>query len=581
MQVFASLAPNLKGRLAPSTKRWALAVLALTAFAGCDLNPNVEACSVAIAPASLTVTVNGRATITGTAFDCKGTSIPRKTISYQSSNTSVATVTTGGEVIGVSVGQAVVSAVANSKSAEIPVTVIPEAAANVTVSPGTITLRETNTKQFIAVARNSQGNIISGRSFRWAVSNSSVASIDQNGMVTAVRSGNVIVSADADGVIGQASVTITPIPLGNCSIAPTSQKLTVTEQSLPVLTLRDTANNVVSNVGRTVTWNSENDLVASVVTNTGLVTAKKAGTALIRATPESFALTFGCFTTVEVVDPRIATVQIQPRSGSLRIGIPRQLTVTLFDSLGTTIPPGRPVTWSSVFPAIANVSATGLVTGTALGTARIAINAEGARDTVTFAVTQIPVGTVRVSPLSAILIQGQTTQLNVTIEDSTGAVVTDRPVEWISGDPTKATVTQTGFVRALAPGSVNIAATAENRFGTSTVNVLPVPVDTIVPGVTEYVVALDPPMGPVTNKSFAIALKDAAGNQIFSRTVAITSSSPSVAQGAVNSTATLVQIGAFQVGTTNLTLRALDANGQPEGKTTVVKVTILPAPTTP
>jgi len=267
------------------------------------------------------------------------------------------------------------------------------------------------------------------------------------------------------------------------------------------------------------------------------------------------------------------TAQIQPRSGSLRIGTPRQLTVTMFDSTGQTIPPGRPVTWSSVTTNIANVSATGLVTGTALGTARIAINAEGARDTATFTVTQIPVGVVRVSPLSANLVQGQTVQLNVTVEDSAGTVVTDRPIEWISGDPTKATVSQTGFVRAIAPGSVNIAATAENRFGTSTVNVLPVAVDTIV-AVTEYVVGLD-----AANKSFAITLKDANGNQIFSRTVAVTSSVPSIAQGAANATATLVAIGAFQVGTTNLTLRALDANGQPEGKATLVRVTV--NPTTP
>ena len=576
MQVFASLAPNLKGRLAPSTKRWAVAAFALTAFAGCDLNPNVEACSVAIAPASLTVTVNGRATIVGTAFDCKGTSIKNKTINYQSSNTSVATVTVGGEVIGVSVGQAVISAVANNKSAEVPVTVIPEIAGSVTVAPAAITLRVTNTRQFLAVARNSQGNIITGTTFRWSSSNSSIATIDQNGMLTALTTGNVVIAADADGVVGQSSVSITPIPLGACSLAPANQKLTVTQQALPVLTLRDTANNVVSNVGRAITWTSENDLVASVVTNTGLITAKKAGTALIRATPTDYS-TFSCFTNVEVVDPRITTALIQPRSGALRIGVPRQLTVTLFDSIGAVIPPGRTVTWSSVFPNTANVSPTGLVTGTALGTARIAINAEGARDTVTFNVTQIPVGNVRVSPLSTNLIQGQTTQLSVTVEDSTGTVVTARPVEWISGDPTKATVTQTGFVRALAPGSVNIAATAENRFGTSTVNVLPVPVDTIV-AIAEYVVALDPPSGPVTNKSFAITLRDAAGNQIFSRTVAVTSSVPSVAQGAANSIATLVQIGAFQAGTTNLTLRALDANGQPEGKATVVRVTVTPAP---
>lgn len=573
MQVFAPLIPAPLRRLALATPRWSAAVLALAALAGCDLNPNIEACSVAVAPAAITVPVNGSATITGTAFDCKGSSIKNKTINYQSSNTAVATVTTTGQVIGVSVGQAVISAVANGKSAQAPVTVVPEVAASVTVSPGTITLRVSNTRQFVAIAKNATGNIITGRTFRWSSSNSSIASVDGNGTVTALAPGNVVIAADADGVIGNASLTVTPIPIGSCVLAPASQKITVTAQAQPSLTLRDTANNVLSAQGRTINWTSDNEIVATVST-TGVITAKKAGTARITASPADYP-NVSCGTNLEAVDPRIVTAQIQPRSGSLRIGIPRQLTVTLFDSLGQTIPPGRPVTWSSVSPTIANVTATGLVTGVALGTARIAINADGARDTVSFSVTQIPVASVRVSPLSANLIQGQTVQLTATVEDSTGAIVTDRPIEWISGDPTKATVTQTGFVRAIAPGSVNVAATAENRFGTSTVNVLPIPVDTIV-AITEYTVALD-----AVNKSFAITLLDANKNQLFSRTVSVTSSVPGVAQGAANATATLIAVGAFQVGTTNLTLRALDLNGQAEGKATIVKVTVTPATTTP
>ncbi len=576
MQVSAPLDHSRLRRLAAATPRWTAAAFALAAIASCDLNPNVEACSVAIAPASITVPVNGAATLIGTAFDCKGTSIKNKTINYQSSNTAIVTVTTTGQVIGVSVGQAVISAVANGKSAEAPVTVIPETAANVTVIPGTVTLRVSNTRQFTAIARNAMGSIVTGRTFRWSSSNSSIAIVDQSGSVIAVAPGNAIIAADADGVIGNSAVTVTPIPIGSCTLSPLSQKVTVTAQVQPTITLRDTADNLVPSQGRPINWTSDNEIVATV-TSTGVITARKAGTARITASPAE-SPSVSCPTTLEAVDARIVTAQIQPRSGSLRIGIPRQLTVTLFDSLGQTIPPGRPVTWSSATPATAHVTATGLVTGTALGNARIAINAEGARDTVAFNVTQIPVASIRVSPLSANLIQGQTVQLTAVVEDSTGTVVTDRPVEWISGEPTKASVTQTGFVQALAPGSVNIAATSENRFATSTINILPVPVDTIV-AFPEYSVVQG-----ASSASFAITLKDAAGNQLFSRPVSLTSSIPSVAQGQVNSTATLVIVGAFQPGTTNFTLRALNLNGQPEGKATTVVVTVTappPPPTNP
>lgn len=572
MRVFASIATAPLRRLARVAPRTSAALLAFAVLASCDLNPNKEACTMSIAPTTISIPVNGQITVNGTAFDCDGNSIKNKTINFQSANTSVATVTVTGQVIGVGVGQTTISAVANGKSASASVTVTPETAASVTVAPGTVTLRVGNVRSFAATARNNTGTVITGRTFRWSSSNSAIAAIDQSGTLTATTAGNIVVTADVDGAIGTANVTITPVPLQSCSLAPTSQKLTVTAQVQPTITIRDTANNLVPANTRPVTWTSDNEIVATV-TNTGVITARKAGTAIVKAASTEYP-SVQCQMSIEVVDPRIFTAQIQPRVGSLRIGIPRQLAAVLYDSLNQVIPPGRPVTWTSVTPSIAIVTATGLVTGSSIGTARIAINAEGARDTVNFSVTQIPVTNIRVTPIASSVIQGATVQLSATVEDSTGAVVTDRTIEWISGDPTKATVSNTGLVRTLSPGSVSIGAQVEQRLATATVTILPIPVDSIIAN-SEYSVALN-----AANKSFAITLVDANGNQIFGRTVSITSSLPGVAQGGVNAAATIVTIAAFSTGSTNFVLRALDSNGQPEGKTTTVRV-VITAPINP
>jgi hypothetical protein len=93
--------------------------------------------------------------------------------------------------------------------------------------------------------------------------------------------------------------------------------------------------------------------------------------------------------------------------------------------------------------------------------------------------------------------------------------------------------------------------------------------DTII--ASDYTVLLS-----AISKTFSIQLRDAAGNQLFSRTVAITSSQPDVATGLANANATQVTVSASKAGTTVLTLRALNGNGQPEGKTTNVTVTISP-----
>ncbi|QJR36340.1 Ig-like domain-containing protein [Gemmatimonas groenlandica] len=551
-----------------ATLRATSTTLALIGLAGClDLKTTADACTVSVAPASLTLPVNGASTIVGTAFDCKGNSIRNKKISYSSSNTAVATVTTEGNVIAVGIGGASVSAVADGKSASVQVTVTPEAAATVTVTPSTLTLRRTNTRQLTATARNNQNTVIPGRTFRWGSSNSSIVSVDQNGLLTALTPGTVVISAEADQTTGNATVTVTEIPIGSCSLAPATSKLTVSQSVQPAITLRDTANNVISSLGRSIAWTSDNE-IAATVTGSGLVTARKAGTARITASPVENTQA-SCNATVEVVDARIVSAVITTRSGSLRIGIPRQFQVSLTDSVGGAIPAGRAVTWTSVTPAIASVTSNGLVTGIALGSARIAVNAEGAVDTVNFTVTKIPVATVRLSPLSSSIVQGGTVQINATIEDSTGTAVTDRIVEWTSSDPTRAAVSSTGLVTTQAPGTVTITATSETRSGTSQVTVQPIPVDTIVVTSGTYSAALNAP-----SKSFAIQLRDANGNQIFNRSVSVQSSNPGVATGAINGTATQVNISASAVGTTTFTMRALNSNNQPEGKTTTVTVTI-------
>ena len=563
MRVSAPIA-NIRASLRASTT-----ALALFGLAGClDLKTTADACTISVAPATLTLPVNGASSIVGTAFDCSGNSIRNKRISYSSSNTAVATVTTEGNVIAVGLGGASVSAVADGKSASVQVTVTPETAANVIITPSTLTLRRTNTRQLTATARNNQNTIITGRTFRWGSSNSSIVSVDQNGLLTALTPGTVVISAEADQTSGSASVTVTEIPIGSCSLAPATSKLTVSQSVQPAITLRDTANNVISSLGRQIAWTSNNE-IAATVTGSGLVTARKAGTARITASPVENTQA-SCNATVDVVDSRIVSAVITTRSGSLRIGIPRQFQVSLTDSVGGAIPPGRTVTWTSVTPTIASVSTNGLVTAIALGAARIAVNAEGAVDTVNFNVTKIPVATVRLSPLSSSIVQGGTVQINATIEDSSGTAVTDRVVEWTSSDPTRASVSLTGFVTTQAPGTVTITATSETRSGTAQVTVQPIPVDTIV--ASNYTVALN-----AASKSFSIQLRDVNGNQIFSRTVAVTSSQPDVATGSANNNATLVTVNASKAGTTVLTLRSLNSNGQPEGKTTNVTVTITAA----
>src|SRR5206468_1460167 len=132
---------------------------------------------------------------------------------------------------------------------------------------------------------------------------------------------------------------------------------------------KDAAGNTLT--GRVVTWASSNTAVATV-NSSGLVTAAGAGSATITVTSEGKSGTAAI--TVTVVP--VAAVTVSPASARLVVGGTRQLSAVTKDAAGNTLT-GRVVTWSSSNPAVATVSASGLVSGVAAGSASITATSEG------------------------------------------------------------------------------------------------------------------------------------------------------------------------------------------------------------
>ncbi len=535
--------------------------------------------SVSIAPTNFDVPVNGSVRVVGTAFDRDNNTIRGRRINYSTSNTAVATVTEEGLVIGVSPGQAVISAESQGKRAETTATVIPEAPNNILVSPNPVTLRRNNVRQFTATPRNSSGTPIAGLEITWQSSNSSIASVSQTGEVTAVGTGNVFITASVNQISGSSQVTVTEVPIGDITLAPLTRSIQVNETFQPTVTLLDTANNVISSVGRTLNWSSSSEVIATV-SGTGVITGRRAGTATITAaSPANPAI--NAEVQVTVFERTVKTVVISPRTGFLRLGIPRQLSAQLLDSLNQTVT-GRVITWTSLTPTVASVSATGSTTGLSLGTARITARVDDAVDTVQFNVTKIPVGEVTISPTVASVIQGKTVSLTAVVKDSVGTEVDDRNVVWLTSNPNTATV-NAGVVTGIATGSATITATAESRSGNSNVTVLPVPVDSVglVNPLDSTVTITD--SVPGNTKQVQLELLDAEGGTVLNRNLLITSSIPSTANATWNQSTRILTITATSLSSgggpdTIISLRALNAGGNPEGKITRIRVTVINPP---
>ncbi len=170
----------------------------------------------------------------------------------------------------------------------------------------------------------------------------------------------------------------------------------------------------------------------------------------------------------------VVSVDVDPALATILVGNTVQLTATAEDAEGEPLP-GRTATWASDAPAVATVSAEGVVTGVGTGSATITATIEGVTGTadVTVAANTEPVASVEVIPPSATVPVGGTAQLTATARDAAGQVLTGRTFTWETDLPSVATVSATGLVSGEGEGQAVITTTSEGVSGTAIVAVIP------------------------------------------------------------------------------------------------------------
>jgi len=88
----------------------------------------------------------------------------------------------------------------------------------VIIEAGDAELAIGETRQLTAAAYDDDGDEITGRDVDWAVTNSAVASISDDGLLTGLTLGSVRVTAEIGGTLGQQAFTVAE-PFGACPIA--------------------------------------------------------------------------------------------------------------------------------------------------------------------------------------------------------------------------------------------------------------------------------------------------------------------------------------------------------------------------
>lgn len=162
--------------------------------------------------------VGSTGTVTGTARDANGNAVAGAQVAYTTTDPTIATVDAAGVVTLVAPGIARVTGTAGGKSAQtvviktpsvVPIDVKP---AYISVSPAAATMRVGDSLALDALMVYADGSMVPIVP-SWATSQPGRASISATGLVVALDSGAVTITAVDSGVTGQSLLTILPAPV--------------------------------------------------------------------------------------------------------------------------------------------------------------------------------------------------------------------------------------------------------------------------------------------------------------------------------------------------------------------------------
>ncbi|HSU93621.1 MAG TPA: Ig-like domain-containing protein, partial [Gemmatimonadaceae bacterium] len=434
--------------------------------------------AVVVSPGTVSLLVTQRQQLTGTVTDANGNPLPGQTISWESSNSAVAAVSSTGLVIAVAPGTATITATSGSVHGTADVTVSLVPARKVTLTPDALSFTEGDPGTQLTVALlDSAGGTLSqtGRVINWSSNNSSVASVNGTGFVTPGAPGQAVITAtlQGTGLSATATVTVARVPVASVSVTPSLDTLVVLQQQQLTATPRDADGNALT--GRAVTWDGSDDNVATVSSN-GRVTALSPGTMTVTATAGGTTGT----ATIVVIDVPIASIELSPATQSVVVGqTTPAFTVVAKDAAGHVLT-GRTVTFNSDNTAVATIDASGVATGVSAGTAHITASSEGiTSNAATLTVDPPPVSSVAVDPSNQTITDGGTAAFSATLQDAQGNTLTGRTVRWDSSDHTVATIDNSGLATSAGPGTATITATSEGKSGTATLQVNAAPVASV------------------------------------------------------------------------------------------------------
>jgi len=364
-------------------------------------------------------------------------------VTWTSSNPSVAEVDNNGVVRGIASGPATVTVttVDGEKTATCAVTVnLP----GIELSKPTLRLDiVTNAigEQLMATITPAAAN----QQVTWSSSNPLVATVTNTpglvAMITAISPGTTTITVTTvdGGKTATCVVTVPDVAVSGVMLNEATLSLLKNETATLIATVLP-----ANATTKTVTWSTNAPAVASV-NATGVVTALGDGEATITATTQDGNKTASCIVTVTVP---VTSITLNTGALALKVGETATLTPNILPSDASN----KTVNWTSGNTAVATVDNAGLVTATGPGSTTITASTQDggkmAVCNVTVTPLHTPVTSVSLTPATLILNGSDTGTLTATVLP---VDATEPSVTWSTSNDTIATVSSDGVITPVPP----------------------------------------------------------------------------------------------------------------------------------
>ncbi len=340
-----------------------------------------------IAPANQTIAKGTTLQLSATGYYADGTTHALgASVTWQTTQSAVATISTQGDVTGVGEGVAQLSAAYQGVTGSTSVNVGPPALLNLTVGPNQSSLPVGESEQLTVTGNYSDGTVQNlTQSATWSSSAPGVATITAGGLATAMTAGTSSLSATMTSITSSATLTVTSAALVSIAVTPGNASIAAgnTQQFAATGSYSDGS---AQNLTSTAAWSSAAPGVATI-TPGGLATGVKTGQSSLSATLGSITGSAA----LAVTAPVLVSIAVTPGNASIAVGTKQQFTATGTYSDASTQNLTSTAAWSSSAPSVATISdasgSQGLATTAGLGTTTMQATSGAINGSTTLTVT--------------------------------------------------------------------------------------------------------------------------------------------------------------------------------------------------